>query len=122
MKKILLGLIILAAAVALSGCMTTYTATDGNLAYASVTGEARGDIAVDEGYIYIIHPSLFVLGDNPTEQLDIILEPALTAADANAVTNMTIRDGYTFVDFILSSFVPFLSWGTVEVEGAAIQQ
>ncbi|MFW5800968.1 MAG: hypothetical protein ACOCVC_02960 [Spirochaeta sp.] len=122
MKKIILGLVILAAAVALSGCMTTYTATDGNLAYAEVEGEARGGFAVEEGYMYVIHPSLFVLGENPATQLDVVLQPTLQAADANAATNLVIRDGFSFMDLVLTSIVPVVSWGTLEVEGSAIEQ
>lgn len=122
MKKVLLVLVVLIAALALSGCMTTYTATDGKLAYADVAGTEKGAFAVDQGYMYVIHPSLFVLGDNPTEQIDVVIKPSLEAADANAAKNLVIRDGATLIDMVLSSVVPVISWGTFEVEGTAVQQ
>ncbi|GAB6090683.1 hypothetical protein [Spirochaeta dissipatitropha] len=122
MKKVLLILIVLAAALALSGCMTTYTTTDGNLSYAELGGTAQGSFSVDEGYMFIIHPSLFVLGDNPAEQLDVVIGPSLNSAGANAATNLVIRDGFTFIDLLLTSVVPVISWGTLEVEGTAVQQ
>ncbi|TVQ22318.1 MAG: hypothetical protein EA382_12255 [Spirochaetaceae bacterium] len=110
------------AVLALAGCMTTYTTTDGRLAYGDIGGTAAGTFEASAGYIYILHPSILVLGDNPTERLDLVVGPRIQAAGGNAATNLVIRDGFTVVDFLLSYFVPIVNWATVEVEGTAVSQ
>jgi ABC-type enterochelin transport system substrate-binding protein len=120
--RTVLVLVALAAALVLSGCMTTFSSENGKLAYAEVSGESVGEVSVEEGYIYIIHPELITFGDKTWENLGTVLEPELEAMDANAISEMSISNGFTGVDFLLSYFVPLVSWGTYQVEGTAVSQ
>ncbi len=122
MKRVLVILTMVIAVLALAGCMTTYTTTDGRLAYGNIDGAVAGTFEASAGYIYILHPSILVLGDNPAERLDLVMSPQIQAAGGNAATNLVIRDGFTVVDFLLSYFVPIVNWATVEVEGTAVSQ
>ena len=122
-STLILMVIAMVAILALSGCMTTFSTTNGKLAYADVSGTSKGQIEVDKSYIYFIHPELATFGDGKTwEELDKVLEPELAANDANAITDMSIKNGFTGTDYLLSMFVPFVSWGTYVVEGTAVQQ
>lgn len=122
-KHTLFVVVALAAALVLSGCMTTFDTTNGKLAYGDVSGTSQGSVELEEGFVYIIHPELVTFGDGKTwEELDTVLEPALKAQDANAVTDMSLSFGFTTTDFLLSAIVPVVSWGTYTVEGQAVQQ
>ena len=118
----ILGIVLVASVLVLSGCMTTFSSDSGQLSYAEVDGEEQGQISADEGFIYIIHPTLIPLTDQPNENIDTLIDPELSRLDANAVQDLQMDYGVTVTDFVLSSFVPFLSWGTMEVEGTAVSQ
>lgn len=120
MKNLVLLLIV--AVVVLSGCMSTLTTTDGKLSYGKVGGQEKGEFTASAGYMYLLHPSIMYIGEAKPAQLDLIMAPELEAQGANAATNLTIKDGYTLVDYILSSIVPLVMWGTVEVTGTAVKQ
>lgn len=120
MKKLIL--LALVSAVMFAGCMSTIATKDGKLSYGDIAGQKAEKFTASDGYIYVIHPSLFVLGDKVTENLDAVMAPALAAQGANAATNLVIHDGFTVMDFLLTSVVPVLSWGTIEVEGVAVKQ
>ncbi len=124
MKKTycLAGLILLAAVLVLSGCMTTFASESGQLAYGEIDGNVEGQISESETFMYIIHTELITLGDKYWENVDLMIEPALRQHGANAVTDLRINYGFTTMDYILSAFVPFVSWGTIEVEGTAVSQ
>ena len=107
----------------LSGCMSTFSTKNGKLGYGEIQGSDQGQIEVEEGYIYLLHPELVTFGEGKTwEELDTVLEPELQAMDANAITDMKLGYGFTGTDYLLSVLVPFVSWGTYTVEGTAIQQ
>lgn len=124
MKKTstILGIVLIAWVLVLSGCMTTFSSDSGQLSYAEVSGEEQGEISAEEGFIYIIHPTFIPISDQPNENIDLLIDPELTSLDANAVSNLQIDYGFTGIDYILSSFVPFLSWGTMQVNGTAVSQ
>jgi hypothetical protein len=106
-----------------SGCMTTFSTTNGKLGYGEIDGSQQGQVEVEEGFIYLIHPELATFGEGKTwEELDTVLEPELQAMDANAVRDMDLSYGFTAVDYLLTVFVPFVAWGTYTVEGTAVQQ
>lgn len=120
MKKLIV--LALLAMLAFASCMSTISTTDGRLSYADVKGEEKGEFAASASYMYIIHPSVFTLGEKKTEQLDVVMGPALEGKGANAATKLTIHDGFTAKDYLLTAFVPILSWGTIEVTGTALKQ
>ncbi len=121
-KHYAIGLVLLATAVVLSGCMTTFASDSGRLAYAEVEGEAEGQVDTSESFMYIIHPDLVPLGDKYWENVDLLLDPQLEAHGGDAVTDLEIRYGFTAIDYILSAFVPIINWGTIEAEGTAVSR
>jgi hypothetical protein len=108
------------AVIALSGCMTQFSASNGQLGYGSFEGENRGPIEVSQGYIYVLHPDILTFGPKYWEQLERLIGPELTGG-ANAVTDSEIRYGYTFLDLVLSGIVPVVQWGTIEITGTAVE-
>ncbi|THB62564.1 MAG: hypothetical protein D6B26_07610 [Spirochaetaceae bacterium] len=122
MKKAILFLVVIAAALVLSGCYTTYTTTDGKLAYADVAGAEKGEFVANASYMYILHPSLLTLGDKVTEQLDVAMAEELDAMGANAVKNMAITDGQDIVGLLVRSFTGILGINKMEITGTAVQQ
>ncbi len=124
MKKTgtIFGLVLVASVLVLSGCMTTFSSDSGRLSYADIQGEDVGQISAEEGFIYIIHPTLIPITEQYNENIDVMIDPELDRLDANAVRSLRIDYGFTAVDYILSAFVPFLNWGTIEVEGTAVSQ
>ncbi len=116
------AIVLVASVLVLSGCMTTFSSDSGRLAYAEIDGEDQGQISVNEGFIYIIHPTLIPITEQYNENIDVLVDPELSRLDANAIRNLQIDYGFTAVDYILSVFVPFLNWGTIEVEGTAVSQ
>lgn len=124
MKKTstVLAIVLVASVLVLSGCMTTFSSDSGQLSYAEIDGDEQGQISAEEGFIYIIHPTFIPISDQPNENIDNLIDPELDALDANAVSDLQIGYGFTGIDYVLTSFVPFLSWGTMEVEGTAVSQ
>ncbi len=115
-------LLVLAIALLLSGCMTQFAAQNGKLAYADIAGTPVGEINVEEGFIYIIHPELIMFGEKGWEMIDQDIEPVLTALGGTAVRDLRLSYGYTTIDFILSYFIPLVSWGTYTIEGEVVRQ
>ena len=46
----------LSAVLMLGGCMSYFGSDSGRLAYAEVPGTPAGEVMVEKGFIYIIHP------------------------------------------------------------------
>ena len=123
MKKLIkLGVLAVAVLVVLSGCYTTFASSNGKLAYGEVSGSSQGDFETTEQYLYIIHPSLFTIGGWSGAEIDSVIEPELEAMGANAVTDLQIKDGFEFIDLLLTGIVPVVSWGRYTVSGEAISQ
>lgn len=112
----------LAAVLLLGGCMTSFGSDSGKLAYAQVDGVAAGEVSIENGFIYILHPDIFVAGGKTWENVDQDIDPVLSAMGADAVRNLKLGYGATLVDMLLSSFVPVVSWGTYTIEGEAVTQ
>ncbi|MFP4010528.1 MAG: hypothetical protein ACLFUM_02420 [Spirochaetaceae bacterium] len=119
--KLIIGLTLLAAVLVLSGCMTTFASDSGQLAYGEMEGSSAGSFETSEGFIYFIHPELVTFGDKHWENLDAMIEPELSGVDATAARELEIDYGFTGMDYLLSMFVPFVSWGTIEVRGTAVE-
>lgn len=118
----LIGLAV-AVVLLLGGCMTQFGSSNGKLAYADVDGAAQGEVSIENGFLYILHPDVVTLGEGKTwETIDTVLEPELNTLGANAVRDLELGYGATLVDMILSSVVPLISWGTYTVEGEAVLQ
>jgi hypothetical protein len=118
----LVGLAI-AVVLLLGGCMTQFGSSSGKLAYAEVEGDPAGEVSIEKGFLYIIHPDILTLGEGKVwENIDQDLDPTLNAMGANAVRDMKLGYGATLIDFILSSVVPVVSWGTYTIEGEAVRQ
>lgn len=118
----LIGLAV-AVVLLLGGCMTQFGSSNGKLAYADVDGAAQGEVSIENGFLYILHPDVVTLGEGKTwETIDTVLEPELNTMGANAVRDLELGYGATLVDMILSSVVPLISWGTYTVEGEAVLQ
>ena len=115
---VLIGVVVLF----LGGCMTQFASGNGKLAYADVRGESRGRVSVEERFIYIIHPDLYIFGDKGWEEIDKDLDPELEKLGANAVRDLKLGYGMTLIDFILSAVVPLVNWGTYTIEGEAVRQ
>jgi hypothetical protein len=118
----LIGLAV-AVVLLLGGCMTQFGSSNGKLAYADIDGSAQGQVSIEKGFLYIIHPDLVTLGDGKTwETIDKDLEPELNTMGANAVRDLELGYGASLVDMILSAVVPVVSWGTYTIEGEAVLQ
>ena len=115
----IIGLAVVAVLL-LSGCMTQFGSSSGKLAYAEIDGTPQGEIAIEESFIYIIHPDLFIAGEKMWENIDGEIDPVLTSMGADAVRDLKLGYGATLMDMILSSVVPLVSWGTFTVEGEAV--
>jgi hypothetical protein len=113
----------LASLVLLGGCMTNFGSASGKLAYAEIEGESAGQVSIEEGFLFIIHPDVLVLGGGKGwENIDDDLDPVLAELDANAVRNMELSYGATLIDMVLSSVVPVVNWGTYTIQGEAVRQ
>ena len=121
-RTTILVVLVLASVLLLSGCMTQFAAQNGKLAYAEVTGMPVGQVEVQEGFIYIIHPDLLTLGDKGWESIDKDIDPILTALGGDAVRDLKLSYGLTTMDFILTAIVPVVSWGTYTIEGEAVRR
>lgn len=119
--KYIVGLALVAAVLVLSGCMSTFASESGQLSYGEIEGESTGSFEASEGFIYFIHPELVTFTNKHWENLDAMIEPELTRSDASAARNLEIDYGFTGVDYLLSAFVPLVSWGTIEVRGTAVE-
>ncbi|MFO8063430.1 MAG: hypothetical protein R6V29_02215 [Spirochaetia bacterium] len=119
--RYIVGLALLAAVLVLSGCMTTFASDSGQLAYGEIEGDSAGSFDASEGFIYFIHPELVTFTDKHWENLDAMIDPELARNDASAARDLEIDYGFTGVDYLLSAFVPFVSWGTIEVRGTAVE-
>lgn len=121
-KLTLIGLAV-AVVLLLGGCMTQFGSSNGKLAYAEIEGDPQGEVSIEKGFIYILHPDILTLGDGKTwETIDTDLEPQLNTMGANAVRDLKLGYGATLIDMILSSVVPVVSWGTYTIEGEAVLQ
>ncbi|RKX75054.1 MAG: hypothetical protein DRP87_15445 [Spirochaetes bacterium] len=121
MKRTILGILaLLVAAFILGGCMTQFSTGNGKLAYASLNGDSKGHLSRSQTFMYIIHPDLITFGGKTWETLEHVIEPELSRAGGNAVKNLELRYGFTFVNYLLTMIVPVVSWGTYEVEGDII--
>ena len=113
----------LAVILTLGGCMTYFGSESGKLAYAEVEGTSVGEVSIEEGFLYIIHPDVFVIGgEKMWENIDQDLDPALEELAADAVRDLRLGYGGTITDILLSSIVPVVSWGTYTIEGEAVSQ
>lgn len=113
----------LAVVLTLGGCMTYFGSESGKLAYAEVEGTPAGEVSIEEGFLYIIHPDVLVIGgEKMWENIDQDLEPVLTEMGADAVRGLQLGYGATLIDMLLSSFVPVVNWGTYTIEGEAVSQ
>lgn len=120
---------------ALSGCMTQYSVSSGELSYAELEGESRGDFKAAVGFQYLIHPDLWTIssfrrdmgpdegriGGKPWEKLDKVIEPELSRMGGNGVRNLKINYGYTFSDYLITLFVPLVGSGTLILEGEVVE-
>ncbi len=123
MKRVTGALLVLVAVAGLlAGCATTFKAADGKLAYGEIRGVAKGEIDVKKSYMYIISPYLIPLS-KPYENIDSVVGPALVRKGANAIANLEIDEGFTFVDMLLTGLTgSFLGFRYVSVRGTAVQQ
>ena len=113
----------LAVMLTLGGCMTYFGSESGRLAYAEVEGTSKGEVSLEKGFMYIIHPDVFVVGgEKMWENIDQDLEPVLEEMGANAVRDLRLGYGGTLTDVLLSAIVPLLNWGTYTIEGEAVSQ
>ena len=113
----------LAVILMLGGCMTYFGSENGKLAYAEVDGTSKGEVSIEEGFLYIIHPDVFVIGgEKMWENVDQDLDPVLEEMGANAVRDLRLGYGGTVTDILLSAIVPLVSWGTYTIEGEAVSQ
>lgn len=112
----------LAVLLVLSGCMSYFGSDSGKLAYAQISGPSAGAVSIENGFIYILHPDIFVVGGKTWENIDQDLDPVLNAMGANAVRDLKLGYGATLVNMLLSSFVPVVSWGTYTIDGEAVSQ
>lgn len=123
MKKaiVLLACVVLLGSV-LSGCATSFKTTNGKLSYGEIKGEEKGDFQAKEKYFYILSPYIAPLS-TPYEELDTMIEPAVTEKGGNAATNVEVREGFSAVDLIITSLTGGL-FGIryVEVSGTAVAQ
>jgi hypothetical protein len=103
--------------------MTYFGSESGKLAYAEVDGTSKGEVSIEEGFLYIIHPDVFVIGgEKMWENVDQDLDPVLDEMGANAVRDLRLGYGGTVTDILLSAIVPLVSWGTYTIEGEAVSQ
>lgn len=124
MKKtaILLILVILLVSM-LMGCATTYTTGNGKLSYGDIRGSEKGEFEATESYMYIFHPELMTFGTKHWENLENMIDPAVAEKGGNAAKELTITDGFTTVDFILTYLTGgLLGFGHITVSGTAIAQ
>ena len=118
----LIGLAV-AVVLLLGGCMTQFGSSNGKLAYAEIEGDPQGEVSIEKGFLYIIHPDVVTLGEGKVwETIDADLEPQLNTMGANAVRDLKLGYGSSLVDLLLSSIVPVVSWGTYTIEGEAVLQ
>jgi hypothetical protein len=112
---------LVAAILLVGGCTTTYTASNGMLGYGEMRGSEVGEIKATDGYIYLIHPELMTFGGKPWQNLEDLIEPELSRAGGDSVTNLEITDGYTIVDFILTGITGgILGFRHISVSGTAL--
>jgi hypothetical protein len=64
---------------------------------------------------------LFNLNDTNLK-LDQLIRTGLSPYRADFAKDLKIVEGYTFVDFVISYFVPIIGRETITVEGEAYQQ
>ncbi len=121
-RTTILALIVLAVVLLLGGCMTQFASQNGRLAYADIAGTPVGNLDVEEGFLYIIHPDLITFGDKGWETIDGDIEPVLAATGGDAVRDLRLSIGYTTMDFILTAIVPVVSWGTYTLEGEVVRR
>jgi len=123
MRKVIVSVVLAVLAVALlSGCMSTFASASGKLAYAEIEGESKGEIMLEEGFMYLIHPDVYMLGEKEWENIDAKLDPELSRLGADAVRDLKLSYGATLIDTLLSSVVPVLGWGTYIIEGEAVSR
>ena len=121
-RTTILVLLVLAVILLLSSCMTQFATENGRLAYADIAGTAVGNLDVEEGFIYIIHPELITFGEKGWETIDNDIEPVLSATGGDAVRDLRLSFGYTTMDFVLTAVVPLVSWGTYTLEGEVVRR
>jgi len=120
-KVILLALTAMLAITMLGSCSTTFTATNGKLAYGQINGTDKGAFEAKGPVTYIIHPSLISLKAT-NKELDTIIEPALAAQGANGAKNVEIVYGFDIVGMIIRYVTGgLLGWDYVKVTGTAVK-
>ncbi len=118
MKKIALVVLAVLAIVMISGCATTFTTTNGKLAYGDVKGTEVGEVSAEARMVYLIHPSLLSF-KAPNEELDTIVEPAMAEVGATAVKDVTITMENDIMAF-LASYIGF-GYPLVKVDGVGVK-
>jgi len=114
-------LLILSVSLVLGGCATTFSTTNGKLAYGDIKGQSKGTFQKQVQNLSIFSPFILPLDKN-NEKLDTIIEPELKALNANAATNVEIKAGFDLMGFLITSFTAgVLQWGMISVSGTAIQ-
>ena len=108
--------------VLFSGCMTYFGSESGKLSYAEVVGDSVGEVNIEKGFLFVLHPDIFVSGGKTWENIDQDIEPVLNELGGDAVRNLELGYGATLIDMVLSSVVPVVSWGTYTITGEAVDQ
>jgi hypothetical protein len=122
MTKVLIASVA-AAAILLSGCMSTFGTSNGQLAYGEIDGRAEGPIEISKSFVYVLHPDLITFGGKDWENLEKVIEPELSRVGGNAVNDLELGMGYTFVDLLLTSLLGgIIGFGHYEVHGQAVSQ
>ena len=122
LKKIWILIALVLILFAFSSCSVVFQSQDGNLGYfPQASGRPVGSFSESGELWYIISPMLFNLNDTNLK-LDQMIRTGLSPYRADFAKNLKIIEGFTFVDFLISYFVPVIGRETITVEGEAYQQ
>jgi len=105
-----------------ASCATTFKAGDGKLSYGEIKGDTKGNIDVKSSYVYLLSPYLISFS-KPYEKIDKMIAPELISRGATAATNMEIKEGFTFIDMLLTGLTGgIIGFRYVNVSAVAIKQ
>jgi hypothetical protein len=122
MKKTILVLLAVLAVLLVSGCSINYGTANGKLSYGDMPGKATSEFSAKGRLTYILHPSLLTLGNKTNEELDDLIEPAISEAGGRGATNITITHGFDFLSLIIRYVTGgVLNMDYIEVSGQVVK-
>jgi hypothetical protein len=121
MKKIAVVLVVLAL-LSLGSCAMNFKTGNGKLAYGNIIGSTAGEFQASKRIVYILHPQFIQIGEKTQENLDVLIEPELSAAGGKAAKDVKITYNMDALAFILSYVTGgLLGMPSVEVSGTVVK-